>query len=73
MAKEALPHVDSFVADRSGVSELINMAWAVHELSDEYLVEVSKYIVCRNYVVLILFVCRLSIGLKRINQTEGVL
>jgi hypothetical protein len=45
VAKSALPHVvpavDSLKADESAISELLNLAWAGHEMTDEYLDEVG--------------------------------
>lgn len=35
-----MPAVDSLVADESPISELMNVAWASHEIIDEYLDEV---------------------------------
>lgn len=32
---------DSLVADQSAISELLNVAWDLHEITDEYLPEVS--------------------------------
>lgn len=32
---------DSLVPDSSPISEVLNMAWAGHEITDEYLQEVS--------------------------------
>ena len=47
VAAKALPHivpsVDSLVADASGISELLNLAWAVHEISDENLPAVFHF------------------------------
>ena len=38
-----LPSIDSLKADESGVSELLNLAWGEHEITDEYLPETLKW------------------------------
>ena len=38
---EEFGHVDMLVADASPISEVLNMAWAGHEITDEYLKEVN--------------------------------
>jgi hypothetical protein len=47
VASRALPHVvplkDSLKPDESAVSELLNLAWAAHEITDEYLPETFKW------------------------------
>ena len=47
VALKALPNVfpstDSLRADESGVSELLNLAWGEHEITDEYLSETMKW------------------------------
>ena len=47
VVSKALPHVvpskDSLKPDESAVSELLNMAWAAHEITDEYLPETFKW------------------------------
>jgi hypothetical protein len=44
---KALPHIvpakDTLVADASPVSELLNLAWALHEITDEYIDEVRTH------------------------------
>lgn len=37
---EELGPADSLVADASPISEVLNLAWAAHEITDEYLKEV---------------------------------
>ena len=45
IVKASLPHLlsdrDSLRPDASPISELMNMAYAQHEITDEYLIEVS--------------------------------
>ena len=47
VASKALPHIvpskDSLKPDESAVSELLNLAWAAHEITDEYLPETFKW------------------------------
>jgi hypothetical protein len=44
VAKKALPHIvpgtDSLIADESPISELMNVAWSSHEITDERIDEV---------------------------------
>jgi len=48
VAAKALPHlvpnVDSLVADQSGISELMNLAWAAHEITDENISGVFEFL-----------------------------
>lgn len=41
-----VPAKDTLIGDRSNISELMNMAWCVHEITDEYLKEVYSCIQC---------------------------
>jgi hypothetical protein len=47
IAQAALPHivplVDSLVADRSPLAELMNLAWASHEITDEHIGDVLEF------------------------------
>ena len=52
VARKALPHiipeVDSLVADLSGISELLNLSWALHEITDENIVGVFEFMAQRE-------------------------
>ena len=47
---------DSLQADASPISEVLNMAWAAHEITDEYLSEVRLY----RMLLLILLVAAIA-------------
>lgn len=38
-----IPQFDSLIADRSAISELLNMAWAMHEITDEFTKEMFDF------------------------------
>jgi len=52
VARKALPHivpaVDSLEPDLSGISELLNLAWAGHEITDENIVGVFEFMAQRE-------------------------
>ena len=47
IARKALPKLvplyDNLIADQSGISELLNLAWAMHEITDEQLVQTFEF------------------------------
>ena len=47
IALKSIPHIapvkDSLVADQSPISELMNVAWASHEITDEYIDDVITF------------------------------
>ena len=40
---DLIPLYDSLVADQSGISELLNVAWAMHEITDEQIVQTFEF------------------------------
>ena len=47
VARKALPKLvplyDNLIADQSGISELLNLAWAMHEITDEQLIQTFEF------------------------------
>ncbi len=40
---DLIPLYDSMVADQSGISELLNVAWAMHEITDEQIIQTFQF------------------------------